>query len=74
MVDQVAERLAVARAAARVGVQDDVAGGGVELDLGREAGAVVGERAAVDLEDQRILCVRSKPGGFAIQPWMRRPS
>ncbi len=54
MVDQVAELLAVAGAAPGVRVQHHVAGGGVELDLGGERGAVVGEGPAVDLQDQRV--------------------
>jgi hypothetical protein len=54
LVDQVGELGAVARAAARVGVQHHVALRGVELDLRREVRAVGGEGAAVDLEQQRV--------------------
>ena len=55
VVDEVAELAAVTRRAARVHVQHDVAGGRVQLHLGREPVTVVGEGSAVDLENQRVL-------------------
>ena len=55
VVDQVAEGFAVAGAAARVGVQHDVARRREQLQLGGVVRAVGGERPAVDLEDQRIF-------------------
>ena len=55
VVDQIAELLSVAGAAPRVGVQHHIPGGCVELNLGGEAIAVVGERPAVNFEEQRIL-------------------
>ena len=62
MVDQVAEFLAVRRAAARVGVQHDVAGRGHRLLLDVEAIAVVREGSAVDLEHQRVAPVGVEAG------------
>ena len=67
-LDDVPEILAVVRAAARVRVQDDVALGGHPLELVRERVAVGGMGTAVNLQDERVLLLRSKPGGFRIQP------
>ena len=58
VLNDVAEVLAVVRAAARVRVEDDVAFGGHPLELVREGVAVGRVRAAVDLEDQRVLLRR----------------
>ena len=73
VVEEVAELLAVAGAAARVGVEDDIPGGRHQLHLRREAVAVVGDRAAVDLEDQRI-----PPAGIEVRrlddPALDRPA
>jgi hypothetical protein len=64
VVDLVRELGAVARAAARVRVEHEVALRRVELRLGREVRAVGGERTAVDLEQQRgISGFASKLGG-----------
>ena len=64
VVDEVPELLAVADAAAGVGVQHDVAGGGHELLLRVEDVAVVREGAAVHLQDQRVLARRVEAGGL----------
>jgi hypothetical protein len=64
MVDQVPELLAVARAAARIGVQHHEAGRGHQLLLLVEPVAVVRERAPVDLEDQGILPARVEARGL----------
>ncbi len=61
VVDEVAELLAVRRAPPRVGVEDHVAGGCVELDLRREVGAVGGEGPSVDLQDQGIALPLLEP-------------
>ena len=58
VVDLVPEVLAIAGAPARVRVEDDVARRGEQLDFRAEAVPVVGERAAVDLEQERILAAR----------------
>lgn len=62
VVDEIAELLAVARAAARIGIDDDVARRSVRLDLGGESVAVVREGPAVDLENERILPGRVELG------------
>ena len=75
VLDDVAEVLAVVRAAARVRVEHDVALGGHPLELVREGVAVGGVRAAVDLEDQRVLLRRRRtPAASRIQPWIFVPS
>ena len=55
VVNEVGEFLAVAGAAARIGVEDDVAHRSPDLFFEIEAVAIVGERAAVNFEDQRIF-------------------
>ena len=50
-----ANSCAVGGRAARIGVQHDVARRRVQLHVGGEHRPVGGERAAVDLEDQRVL-------------------
>src|SRR5262249_59896065 len=62
MVDEVAELLTVASAAARVGVQDHVAGRRIELNVNRETRAVAGKGPTVDLQDQRVLLLRIEIG------------
>ena len=54
VIEQVGECFTVARAAARVGEEHHVAGGGVELHFRREALPVVADRAAVVFHQQRI--------------------
>src|SRR5262249_43561532 len=58
VMNQVAEFLAVAGAAARVRVEHDVAHGSPGLLLDIEAVAVVRERTTVNLENQRIFLCR----------------
>ena len=58
MVDEVAELLAVARAAARIDVEHHVARCRIKLNLRGEAVAVVGKRSAVNLQDERVLLGR----------------
>ena len=55
VMNQIGEFFAVAGAAARVGVEDDVTLGGPDLRLQVETIAVVGERTAVNLEDEGIF-------------------
>src|SRR5207249_2818412 len=57
VVDAVGEHVAVARAAARVRVQHHVAVRGEVLERVAEAHVVHRERAAVNLQDQRVLLV-----------------
>jgi hypothetical protein len=64
-MNEVAELLAVARAPAGVGVENDIAGRGVKLDLSREAVSVVGEGAVVNLENERVLLFGIESGRFA---------
>src|SRR5260370_41377490 len=59
-VDEVAELLAVAGGAARIGVEHDEAAGGLDLHLMLEADAVHGVRAAVNFENKWILFRRIK--------------
>ena len=61
-LDDVAEVLAVGRAAARVHVRDDVAASRLREELVRERVAVGGMRAAVNLENQRVLLRRIESG------------
>ena len=68
MVDQVAELLAVAGAAPRIRIDDDVPAGRHYLFLGVESPAVVRKRPAVDLQDQRILLRRLEAGGLDDPP------
>ena len=58
VLDQVGELAAVARAAARIGIDHDIAGRRIKLDLRGEGRSVGGERATVDLEQQRVLLRR----------------
>ena len=74
VLDDVAEVLAVQRAAARVREQHDVALRRHPLELVRVDIAVGRVRTAVNLENQRVLLRASKSGGFRIQPWIFLPS
>ena len=55
VLDDVAEILAVSRAAARVGIEDDVTFGRHPLKFMVEDVAVGGVRAAVNVQDERIF-------------------
>src|SRR5579883_2442795 len=64
VVNQIGKFLAVAGAAARVGVEDDVAQGGPDLFFKIEAVAIVAERAAVDFEDKGVFFRGIEIGGM----------
>ena len=73
--DLVAERAAVAGAAARVRVENHVAVGGHLLPAVVEADAVHAVRPAVDVRAASgTSSWRSKSGGVMYQPWIFRPS
>ena len=61
-MDQVAELLAITGAPSRVGVEDHVPLSRHNLLLEVEAVSVVGERTAVNFEDQRIFLGRIEAG------------
>ena len=62
VLDDIAELLAVGGAAARIGIEHDVALGGHPLKFMVEGVTVGGMRAAVDIEDQRILLAGREMG------------
>src|SRR5262245_18551692 len=60
-MDQVAELAAVTGRASRVGVKNDVAAGGHQLLFEIERAAVLGDRPAVNLQNQWIFLRRVEP-------------
>src|SRR5262249_26076165 len=60
--DRASPRLGVAGAASRIGVEDAVAGARVDLDFVEEARLVLGERSAVDREQDRVAAIRIETG------------
>jgi hypothetical protein len=57
VVNEVAELAAVTRRASRVGVEHHVTASRHQLFFEVETGAIIGERPAVNLQDQRVtLC------------------
>src|SRR5437868_10689831 len=62
VLDDVGEVLTIRRAAARIGVDDDVAFGRHPVELVGEGVAVGSVGSAVDLEDHRIFFRRAESG------------